>query len=317
MMIVSAMTFAVCVSLYGFIGQRWWLFTMLALPHGVVWSGLLTTTMPILGEVLPEEHLSAGIALYGLASPAGVIFGPIAGLAFFRHFGFRPMALCLGAIFLFIGLLATSLPKDRTERGTHPPFRLPGGVMLAPCAVLFTTALAYGSLGTFTPQEILKLGLEKPWMFLTAMAVGMVALRIIVSRTGFGERPLRWLTPSLWIAFGGLAALALAPGGVLRHAVAALFYGAGYSMMYTLVNIYVMARVDPQRRGAAFGAMLFSFDSGIGIGAFTIGQIIGRSEIALGANAFRLGWGTAALAALASVALGYRLLKAAKKEGMA
>jgi hypothetical protein len=88
-------------------------------------------------------------------------------------------------------------------------------------------------------------------------------------------------------------------------------------MMYTLVNLYVLERVEPQRRGAAFGAMLFAFDSGIGLGAFAIGQIIGRSETALGAGAFRLGWGTAALAALASVILGYRLVKEAKTAGMA
>ena len=317
MMIVSALAFAVCVGLYGCIGQRWWLFTVLALPHGIVWSGLLTTTMPILGEVLPEEHRAAGIALYGLASPGGVIFGPMAGLAFFRRFGFQPMALTLGGIFLIIAVLALSLPRDRGQRGSHPPFRLPGGVMLAPCAMLFTTALGYGSLGTFTPQELLKLGLSKPWMFLTCMAVGMVALRILVSRLGFGERPLRWLTPSLWLAFGGLTALALAPGGTWRHAGSALFYGAGYSMMYTLVNLYVLQRVDPQRRGAAFGAMLFAFDSGIGLGALAIGQIIGRTEPVLGASAFRLGWATAALAALASVILGYRLAREARREGMA
>ena len=317
MMIVSALAFAICVSLYGFIGQRWWLFTVLALPHGIVWSGLLTTTMPILGEVLSEDQRAAGIALYGLASPAGVIFGPMIGLAFFRHFGFQPMALALGSVFLIIGLLAFSLPRDRGERGIHPPFRLPGGVMLAPCAMLFTTALGYGSLGTFTPQELLKLGLNQPWMFLTAMAVGMVTLRILVSRMGFGERPLRWLMPALWLAFIGLVILALAPGGVLRHAVSAFVYGAGYSMMYTLVNLYVLERVDPLRRGAAFGAMLFAFDSGIGLGAFGIGQIIGRSEPTWGALAFRLGWGTTTLAALASLLLGYRLLKEARRIGMA
>ena len=123
--------------------------------------------------------------------------------------------------------------------------------------------------------------------------------------------------PALWLAFLGLCILALAPGGVLRHAVSAFVYGAGYSMMYTLVNLYVFKRVDPQKRGAAFGAMLFAFDAGIGLGAFGIGQIIGRCEPAWGAMAFRLGWGTTTLAALTSVLLGYRLRREAKKIGMA
>jgi len=317
MMIIAAMAFAICIGLYGFIAHHWWLFTVLAFPHGVVWSGLLTTTMPILGEVLSEDQRAEGISLYGLASPAGVIFGPMSGLAFMHHFGFPNLALTLGVLFLLIGLLAFSLPRDRVERGSHPPFHLPGGVMVAPCAVLFATALGYGSLSTFTAQEILKLGQGKPWIFLTTMAVGMVAMRILVSRTGFGQHPMRWLPAMLWTAFAGLAALTFLPGGWLRHGVSALFYGAGYSMMYTLVNLYVLDRVDANRRGAAFGAMLFSFDSGIGLGAFIIGQIIGRSESHFGAMAFRLGWATTALAALIAVFMGYRLLGEARKAGMA
>ena len=316
LMIVSAAGFALCVGLYGLI-SRWWMFPLLALPHGIVWSGLLTTTMPILGEVLPEEHRAAGVSLYGLASPGGVIFGPIAGLAFFRHFGFPGLAFTLGAIFLLIALLGFSLPRDRKERGDHPAFKLPGGVMIAPCVMLFTTALGYGSLGTFTPQEILKLGHGRPWMFLSCMAVGMVALRLVVTRTGFGDRPLRWLPAMLWMAFGGLLCLTLLPGGDSRHAASALVYGAGYSMMYTLVNLYVLDRVDPARRGAAFGAMLFAFDSGIGLGAFFIGQIIGRSEPHFGAMAFRLGWAAASAMALVSALMGYRLTREARRSGMA
>lgn len=317
LMVISALGFALCVGLYGLIGQHWWMFAALALPHGIVWSGLLTTTMPILGEVLAEEHRAAGLSLYGLASPGGVIFGPIVGLAFFRHFGFRPMAFTLATIFALIAVLAFRLPRDKKTRGEHQPIQLPGGVMVAPCAMLFATALGYGSLGTFTAQEILKLGQDKPWMFLTCMAIGMVGLRILVSRTGFGEKPLRWLPTMLWMAFTGLAALALLPGGESRHALSALVYGAGYSMMYTLVNLYVLARVDADKRGAAFGMMLFSFDSGIGLGAFLIGQIIGRTEAHLGALAFRLGWSAAALAALAAALMGYRLQREARRHDMA
>jgi MFS family permease len=313
MMIVAAIGFAVCLGLYGFIHLRWWLFPVLALPHGIVWSGLLTTTMPILGEVLPETHRASGIALYGLTSPAGAGLGPMIGLAFFRHFGFPSMAIVLAGIFLLISLLALSLPKDRAQRGIHPPFHLPSGVMLAPCALLFTMALAYGSLGTFTPQELLKLGQGKPWIFLTCMAAGMVSLRIIISRVGLGPEPMRWMKPALWISFAGLACLALAPGAALRHAGAAYLYGVGYSSLYTIVNLYVFEQVDPSKRGSAFGSMLFAFDSGIGLGAFMVGQIIGRTESTWGATAFRLGWSATALAAFVSVILGYRLVKEAAR----
>jgi MFS family permease len=317
MMIVAAMGFAICIGLYGFIDRSWWLFPVLALPHGIVWSGLLTTTMPILGEVLSEEQRAAGISLYGLASPAGVFLGPAMGMIFWRRFGFAPLSQTLAVLFLIIAALAFGLPRDRAERGLHPHFQAPSGVMMTPCIVLFATALGYGSLSTFTAQEILKLGGDKPWIFLPSMAAGMITLRILVSFTGFGRRPLRWLPIMLWTTFAGLAILAFLPGGTVRHALAALLYGGGYSMMYTLVTLYVLDRVEAHRRGAAFGAMLFSFDSGIGLGAFLIGQIIGRSEPSLGALAFRLGWSAAALASFIAVLMGYRLMKEARKTGMA
>jgi hypothetical protein len=67
--------------------------------------------------------------------------------------------------------------------------------------------------------------------------------------------------------------------------------------------------VHAERRGAAFGASLFSFDVGIGIGALVIGGFIGWSETRFGVRGFRMGWGLSALMALAAVPLAYRMLR--------
>jgi len=125
MMIASALGFALFLGLYGFIQARWWCFALLAFPHGVVWSGLLTSTMPILGDVLSERHRAAGIALYGLASPAGVIVGPMLGLTLFRTLGFPLLAFGMGFTFLLITGLTFSLPRDRETREPRPFFRRP------------------------------------------------------------------------------------------------------------------------------------------------------------------------------------------------
>jgi len=113
----------------------------------------------------------------------------------------------------------------------------------------------------------------------------------------------------LWGAFLGLALLAVFPGGVLRHALSALVYGAGYSMVHTLVSTYVLEVVHPERRGAAFGATLFSFDSGIGLGSYAIGMVIGHGSRAWGPLGYRAGWAVAALAAALALPLAYRLIR--------
>ena len=69
-------------------------------------------------------------------------------------------------------------------------------------------------------------------------------------------------------------------------------------MMHTLVNAYVLDRVASDRRGAAFGATLFAFDSGIGLGAFALGALIGW-------KGYRWGWAAGTLLLLLSFGLSF------------
>lgn len=303
MAIFCAAAFGAFLVSYGFLTQRWG-FYILALPHGVVWSGLLTATLSSLGSVLPEDRRADGMAFYGLASPGGVIFGPMIGLGLYQRWGFLPITLLLGGAFFVLSALATSLPADspRTER--RPLFQLPHGPVLLPCAILFVTALGYGALGSYTAQEALAMGFPRVLgfsttsAFLTLMAVGMVLMRLVMTRVGFGARPIRLLPAMMWGQAIGLAFLAVLPGGLLRHTLSALFYGAGYSMVHTLVNSHVLEVIPSQRRGAAFGATLFSFDAGIGLSNLLLGLLIGHFG-------FRIGWGGASLAAFAGLPLAY------------
>ena len=111
MVVACAVGFGLLLGAYGLLPVRWG-FYLLAFPHGVVWSGLLTATMATLGHVLPPLRRADGLSLYGLASPAGVVFGPLAGMAVFQRWGFAPMTWSLALAFVVLGLLALSLPAD-------------------------------------------------------------------------------------------------------------------------------------------------------------------------------------------------------------
>ena len=125
-------------------------------------------------------------------------------------------------------------------------------------------------------------------------------MRLVMLRRGFGRRPIRKLPAMLLGATAGLALLAFLPGGTARHVVSALLYGAGYSMLHTLLNAKLLETVDPLRRGSAFGALLFAFDAGIGLGSFSLGWTIGH-------YGYRLGWALGALALLAVLPLTLRM----------
>ena len=298
LVVSSALLFAGFLAAYALMPTRWGIY-LLAFPHGIVWSGLLTATMASLAHVLPEDRRADGLSLYGLASPGGVIVGPLLGLWIFQHWGFAPIAWYLAACFLLLGAMATTLPEDHAH-GRPEGFKWPDAAVLTPCLVLFCIALGYGALNSYTAQEGLALGMKLPSAFLSFMAVGMVLMRLVMLRRGFGSRPSRKLPGMLLGAFVGLALLALLPGGMARHMASALLYGAGYSMLHTLLNAKLLESVDPQRRGSAFGALLFAFDAGIGLGSLSLGWIIGH-------YGYRLGWGLGALAMLAALPLALRL----------
>jgi predicted MFS family arabinose efflux permease len=73
----------------------------------------------------------------------------------------------------------------------------------------------------------------------------------------------------------------------------AVLFGTGFGTAYPVYVGYVMQNVAAERRGAAFGAILAAFDTGIGTGSTTIGWLIQRFGYA---SAFGI---AAALSALA------------------
>src|SRR6185295_13120047 len=78
----------------------------------------------------------------------------------------------------------------------------------------------------------------------------------------------------------------------------ACVFGIGFGTAYPVFAAYITRKVEPLRRGAAFGAILAAFDIGIGTGSIAAGWLVGHSG-------FRAAYATAAV--LAALALPYFL----------
>jgi MFS family permease len=86
----------------------------------------------------------------------------------------------------------------------------------------------------------------------------------------------------------------LAVRGTLPWLVgSAVIFGLGYGTAYPMYVAHVMRFVDPSRRGAAFGAILAAFDTGVGSGSIVAGWLIEHFG-------FRAAFGTAAMLAALS-----------------
>ena len=107
----------------------------------------------------------------------------------------------------------------------------------------------------------------------------------------FGYR--RVFAPCLVLITAGLVLLAVATtrSGLI---LSAIVFGTGFGTAYPVFAAYVTHGVREDRRGAAFGAVLAAFDTGIGTGSSSLGWLVAH-----------FGYGTAfgIAAALSALAL--------------
>lgn len=286
---------------YAFVAKPFWLLVLAPL-HGIVWSALRTSGISKVGALLPDENKAEGLSLFGLASPGGVALGPLVGLYLFPHLGIRLHMGILALGFLGEALLARQLPKDGPTGPRPLLFQAPEPWLWPVAGLLFALALSYGPMPPYAAQEAKALGMAWASALLTCFALGMVSLRFLLGFTGMGRDPLRLLPWMLALAAAGNLLLVALPGGLGRHVLGALVYGAGYGMVHTLIFTAVLSRAVPARRGAGVGLLYFSFDAGSALGAWAIGPVMERWS-------FRHGWAVGTLALLLAIPLAARLAK--------
>ena len=283
---------------YAFIGN-YKVMLVVVFVHGFIWSGLLAASSAYMTAIIPESRRAEGLSYWGLASVLALGAAPAIGFWVYKH-GWTALCLELTALNLIMGFIAWQLPDDRaTEASNEQNPANPGahgGVewrVLGLSVGLALVSFGYGSLTSFSALFADELGVTPRHLFLTAMAGSILVGRLTIGRTldRLGHR--RVLLRCLVLPPIGLALLAAAQGS-MTFILAGIVFGAGFGLMHPAYSAYMMAHVPANRRGAAFGAMLAAFDTGIGSGSSAIGWLAH-------VGGFRLAYGIAAGIALLSL----------------
>lgn len=267
--------------------------------HGLFWSGLLTGSAAYMTNILPENRRAEGIAYWGLASIAAIALAPPIGFWVY-HFGWTALCLEAAVLNVVMAAIAWSLPPQPIApvaaggaRGKLIEWRV-----LVLSFTLFLYSFGYGGITSFTALYADSTGVTPKGIYLTTLAVVILVTRPVSGRLGDRLGYRRVFVPCLLLISIGLACLTF--GGTRFWLIAsALIFGAGFGTAYPVFAGYVMRQVGADRRGAAFGAILACFDTGIGTGSTSMGWLISRYGYA---SAF----GTAA--ALSALALPYFLI---------
>ncbi len=283
--------------------------------HGLFWSGLLSASGAYLTRSVPESRRAEGIGYWGLASVVSIALAPPIGFLVY-HRGWAALCAEIVVLNVLMAAIAWWLPDDRAERGlvaptpAEPPRLRPHFSaewrVVALSVSMGVVSFGYGALTSFSALFADELHIGPRSLFLTVMALAILFVRLVFGRVldQIGHR--RVLLPCFTVPAVGLLILAFAQGRP-TFILSAVIYGLGFGLIYPSFTAYVIRHMSLERHGAAFGAILAAFDTGIGSGASGTGWLIHQFG-------FRTAFGVTAV--VAAMALPYFLV-AERKLGFA
>ncbi len=271
----SAAGIALLFALYALL-PTWPLFVGGALLQGLLWSAVLTSSGAYAVRLIPVHRRAEGIAIHGMATILAISLAPSLGFVLFA-FGWRWLAATLGAVNLAIALLALRFARSEapSRRSLATAFRGHGIAwpVLRFALGIFLVAFGYGGLTSFIALFCEARGIAPKGIYFIAFAGTMLGLRPFVGRLVDRVGPFRTFAPSLVLVALALVLLPFATsrGGIVAGA---MLYGLGFATVGPAFTTYVISRVPAERRGAAFGANIAAFDSGIGSGSIAFGPLV-------------------------------------------
>jgi MFS family permease len=303
-LVIASLVIFLCAVGYA-ITTSYPLMLALVVVHGVFWSGLLSASAAYLTDLLPERRRAEGISYWGMSSIAAIAVAPPIAFWIMQHGGWRWVCVSCATLNALMGIIAWALPEDPiVERQLPLPLgREPWATawtgalvewrILVLSLTLFLYSFGYGAITSFSAMYADAVGVAPKSAYLTTLAIVILLSRPLsgplADRIGYR----RVFVPCLALTAAGLLLLS-AGSTLMMMAASAIVFGVGFGTAYPVFVAYVMRDVSALRRGAAFGAILAAFDTGIGTGSTTVGWLIERVG-------FRAAFGVAALLSAASV----------------
>lgn len=267
--------------------------------HGVFWSALLSASAAHLTSLVPAGRRAEGLAYWGLSSVVATATAPPLAFWLMQRGGWT--WVCLSCCMLNVLMAAIALTLHEPAIGQRPLSSRTGVLewrVLALAVTLLLYTFGYGGITTFSAVYADAIGVAPKSIYLTTLGIVMLLTRPFSGRLAdrLGYKVV--LLPSLALIAIGLVILTLAES-IAALMISASFFGLGFGTAYPVFVAYVMRDITEARRGAAFGAVLAAFDSGIGAGSIAVGWLIQR---------FGFSTAFATAAALSILALPYFVL---------
>lgn len=278
-LIISLFLFTVSTVLYVFVGS----FTVLLLLRFFqgIWFSLLTTVAgAIVADIIPPERRGEGLGYYGIAMNLAVVAGPFIALSLQPYISAQIIFIILSIIMIigFFCALAVKVDEERfikeeEHKLTINDFLETKSMPIA--TVGFFISFAYASILTFISVYAESLGLIKAAsFFFVVYAIAMLVVRPFSGRLFDTLGPGVVIIPSIIIFGVGLISLSFTESSWMLLVSGALV-GLGYGTLLPSFQTLAIQAAEKHRSGYATGTFFAFYDSGIAVGAVSLGLIAG------------------------------------------
>lgn len=273
-LIVASLAITVFSLLYAW-APSYHVILALVLVHGVFWSGLLSSSSAYITDIVPASRRAEGLGYAGFASILAVGVAPWVGLWVYDRGGWTALCLEMAVLNLLMAAIASRLPPD--ARREMPPLSLrPGDLVewrvIVGAFTLFLYAFSYGGITSFVAVYAEQVGVTPRAWFFTIFSLAIVATRPFIGRHADRIGHARVIVPCLAMMVLGIGVLVFASTR-MTFALSAVLFGIGFGSAYPVFVAHLMHHVPGHRRGAAFGALIGAFDTGLGTGSIATGWL--------------------------------------------
>jgi MFS family permease len=276
MLVSASVLFAVFSVLYAVV-EHIPLLLVIALVHGCLWSGLMSSSSAIMSGYIPEARRTQGLAYWGVASTAAIGVAPLAGLLIQEYGGWRMLCGELAGLSLIMFVWSSRLDVEQPARIKGlPSIRTAWDWrVIKAAAALAVIAFGYGGMTSYVALLSAERHIEPPWLFFTVYAMAIILIRVFTSHLGdrYGPKPV--LYPSFAVIPFSFVMLAIARTPWQIGLSGALF-GIGLGAAYPAFANFILTNTDPSQRARSFGSIVWAFDTGIGSGSLLIGAMAQR-----------------------------------------
>ena len=248
--------------------------------HGVVWSALMAASSAYATATIPPARRAEGLGYWGMASILAIGIAPSLGFWVYR-FGWVVLCLELATFNVLMTTVGCLLPDEQAAAaaaGAPPVETEPRRFGIEWRVIVLAVSLSLHLVRVRRADVVLGVVRRCDRRDAAQHLPDVDGVLGDHERLLVGRRLDAWgasivLMVSLVIPVVGLAMLATA-GGRAGFVLAGLAFGAGFGLVWPSFAALVMGSIPMARRGAAFGAILAAFDTGIGVGSATTGWMV-------------------------------------------